>query len=118
MSYFAVFGVPDKDEPVDADDIASNTGWAAFQDWAYQLGDDYPELAYLGEWGEVYAPEGDDHDALAALESELRRALRDKPGKPSRSVLSVGARLLLVVEQRPAGAFYLAVTDGTEGDEE
>jgi hypothetical protein len=120
MSYFAAFGLLDRDELIDADDIATTKGWAAFAEWAVSLGaKDYPDLCYLGEWGNLYAAEDeDDRDVLAALESELRRALRDKPGKPSRSVLSVGARLLLVVEQRPSGAFYLVVTDGTEGDEE
>lgn len=114
MSYYVAFGVPDADEPVDADDLATNTGWAAFQDWAHQLGEDWHHLAYIGEYGEVFSPEGDDHDSLAALESELRRALRDKPNDPSDEVLSVAHRLLVIVEQRPEGAFWLVVTDGTE----
>jgi hypothetical protein len=118
MSYFIVFGTPDSDEPIDGDDIASNTGWAAFGEWASQLGEDYPELAYLGEHGEVFTAEGEEGDALATLEDDLRRALVDKPDQPSRSVLGVAKKLLRQLQQRPEGAGWVCVTDGTEGEQD
>jgi hypothetical protein len=97
---------------VDGDEIASNSGWAAFADWAADLPDEYPELGYLGEHGECFPA-----DALAQLEDDLRRALREKPGKPSANVLSVGRRLLAAVEARPKGSEGMVVTDGTEGED-
>jgi hypothetical protein len=112
MGYFVAFALEDSDDIIDADEVASNAGWAAFADWAAALPEDYPELGYLGEYGECHPGE-----ALARLEADLGRALREKPGSPSWDVLEVGRRLLAVVRDRPAGAAGLVVTDGTEGED-
>lgn len=118
MSYFGAFGTEDGEDLIDTDDIASNSGWAAFGEWAHALPGEYPELGYLGDHGEVYAAPGDPQDALEALEDDLKRAMREKPGRPSSDVLTVAARLLLILEQRPDQSIYFVVTDGTEGDDE
>jgi hypothetical protein len=113
MGWFVSFGVEGREDPVDGDEIASNSGLAAFQEWAADLPDEYPELGYLGEHGECFPA-----DALAQLEDDLRRALREKPGAPSASVQHVARRLLAVVEGRPKGSEGLVITDGTEGRNE
>jgi len=116
MGLFAVFGVESSDRPVDSDEVATATGWLAFMDWAISLPADYSELNYLGEYAEVFTAEGEQQDALEALETDLKRALHEKPNRPSRDVLRVAKRLLSIVRNRPKDAFYLMVTDGTGGD--
>jgi hypothetical protein len=111
MGWFVSFAVEGWPRPVDADEIASNTGWAEFGEWAYNLDDEYPELGYLGEHGECYPEE-----ALDALEDDLVRALRLRPDGPSPNVLGVCARLLAVMLGRPERAVGMVVTDGTDGD--
>jgi hypothetical protein len=114
VSYFISFGVDGRDEPVDGDHVASNTGWAQFIRWAGRLPEaDYPELLYLAHYGEVF-PE----DAIAQLEKDVVRALGEKPGKPAPAVQSVARRLLAALRARPQGAGALVVTDGTAGDDE
>jgi hypothetical protein len=113
MGWFVSFAVGDSDDPVDGDEVASNSGWGAFSEWAAGLPDDYPELGYLGEYGEIFPA-----DALGRLEADLVRALREKPGDPPRSVLHVAQQLLAAVKARPEGAEAMVVTDGTEGGDE
>jgi hypothetical protein len=51
-------------------------------------------------------------DELNALEQELTAALRQKPGKPSAAVLSVGKHLLDLLRARPEGCEGVVVSDG------
>src|SRR5262249_3365271 len=67
---------------------------------------------YLSQYGECHPA-----DAIAALEAELSRALKEKPGKPTNAVRHVADRLLRVVRDKPDGASYLVVTDGGEDGE-
>jgi len=120
MGYFVAFVVEGQEEPVDADDIATNSGWAAFQDWAAELSEaDYPELWYLGEYGEVYDAEGDEQGrALDRLESDLELAIHARPDNPTEDVLHVARRLLAIVQGRPDGAAAMVVTDGTNEEDD
>ena len=109
MGYFVAFAVEGRDEPVDGDEIASNSGYASFQEWAANLPADYPELGHLGEHGVA--------DDFEQLESDLEHAIRSRPGKPSEDVLHVARRLLAIMRTRPDDALALVVTDGT-GEED
>lgn len=112
MSYFISYMADGATEPVDGDDVASNTGWAAFADWAAGLPDeDYPQLGYLGEHGECFPAE-----AIAALEQDLARAISERPGSPTPDVLATAHHLLTILRARPSDDAALVITDGTEGE--
>jgi hypothetical protein len=120
MGLFLVYGVEGGDAP--ADDAtgwtASNSGWGAFGEWAGDLPqDEFPELTYLAEYGEVFAEDGG-AAAVEALEAELARALEEKPGDPTPEVLGVGKLLLQALRRRPADAVAAIITDGTGLDED
>jgi hypothetical protein len=122
MGLFLVYGVEGADAP--ADDAtgwtASTTGWSNFSAWAAALPPgEFPELVYLGEYGEVFAEDGSAR-AVEALEAELAHALEEKPG-PTPEVLGVGKQLLRALRRRPENALAAIITDGTgldEGDED
>ncbi len=114
MGYFVSFAVEGSSEPVDADQIATNTGYVAFLEWAQDLPErDYPQLCYLG-W---YAETGT-RGRIVQLASDLTRAVKEKPGEPPEPVLGVARALLAVVRDRPEGAVALVVTDGSEGGDD
>jgi hypothetical protein len=123
MGLYLVYGVEGADGPVDDETgwTASNSGWGAFGEWAAGLpADEFPELGYLGEYGEVFSEDGGPQ-AVEALEAELARALEEKPGDPPEEVLGVGKLLLQALRRRPADAVAAIITDGTgldEGDED
>jgi hypothetical protein len=106
-------GEADDAEPELGDEVATNSGYAEFVEWAAELGEDYAELAALAENGVIDNPE-----SLEVVEAQLARALRNKPDPPSADVLGVGKRLLAALQQRPKGTAALSVTDGTAGEEE
>jgi hypothetical protein len=108
-------GEADDAEPELGDEIASNSGYGAFIEWAAELGDDYAELAALAENGVIDNPE-----SLGAVEAQLARALRQRPDRPTPDVLGVAKRLLAALQQRPKGTAAMSITDGTagEGDED
>jgi hypothetical protein len=119
VAWWVAFAVQGSDEIVDGDEVASTQGLADFQEWCVSLPEgEYPELAYLGEYGVCLDDEGDDPGAaLARLEKALARALKEKPGELSRDVLHVAERLLTELRNRPEGAEEMAVTDGVCEDD-
>ena len=111
MGYFVVYCPEDDDaDLVGGDQVASNSGYAAFVEWAAELRDGYVELAELADKGVLGSPE-----ELEALEAQLARALRAKPDRPSPDVRGVARRLLAALRERPEGTAAMAVTDGTAG---
>jgi hypothetical protein len=107
MSYFVSF-IDGDDNIHDGDDLASTAGLAAFQAWAAELpADDYPELAYVGEFGET--------ENVSDLQAELERIDARLPAGP---VADVARRLLAALRDRPVGAVGMAITDGTGEDDE
>jgi hypothetical protein len=107
MGYFVVYCPEDDDADItDGDEVASNSGYAAFLAWAESQGDAYPALAALAQEGAAEP---------AALEEDLARALREKPGRPASDVLGVAKRLLAAARERPEGTAAVGVTDGTAG---
>jgi hypothetical protein len=120
MGMFLVFGVEGADTPVDDATgwTASNTGWSHFSGWAAGLPPgEYPELVYLGEYGDCFAEDGS-ASAVEALEAELERALAERPDDPPEEVLGVGKQLLQALRRRPESALAAVVTDGTGLDED
>jgi hypothetical protein len=115
VSYFIEYAVAGADGPVGGPDLATTRGWYDFGTWALGLGEGYPELAYIAEFGECLTEDGADADALEQLEAELTRTLQERPGDPSGDVLGVGERLLGALRQRPPGTVALIVTDGVSG---
>lgn len=113
MAYHLAYAFADRDDIVEGDEVASGSGWAAFSEWADALDESWPRLGYLGEHGGCFPREG-----LAELESELERALAEKPGDPDEYILGVGRTLLAAIRDRPADADAVAVTDGTDGVED
>ncbi len=105
MGYFVVYAPEDEDAPVvGGDEIASNSGYAAFLEWIDGLSDErFPTLYDLSEQGGT--------EDLKALAKELTRALRE--GDPPADVAEVVKRLLRAVKEAPAGAAARGVTDGT-----
>ena len=111
MSLYIVY-VPEGGDPVDGDQVATNSGWLAWGDWVLGRADDFPEAAHLAEEGDWWPDEGSD---AGDLEAELRRLLE---GGGPKDRLSVTARLLEAVGDRPDGVDSFLVTDGSPGGED
>jgi hypothetical protein len=95
---------------VDSNALATPEEWARFALWASQLDEDYPELGYLGDHGEVF-PDG----SVQQLADEVRRAIDQSPNDPPADVLNTAGRLLTALQDAPPGAVGLAVTDAQPG---
>ncbi|HEY7311887.1 MAG TPA: hypothetical protein VH643_21160 [Gemmataceae bacterium] len=109
MGFFVAY-IDEQEQIHDDDEVGSNAGYAAFADWAADLGEgEYPALTRLAEEGIS--------DDIDRLEGDLERVLRSKPDRPSEDVLHVARRLLAIVQARPGGALAMVITDGTSGDE-
>jgi hypothetical protein len=115
VSFFVAYAFRDQDDIVDGNEIGSATGWLTFADWTADLPEEeYPKLVNLAEYGEC----GPDAADIDKLETELARALGEKPGNPDENMQGVGRHLLAELRSRPIGADCLVVTDGTGSGEE
>ena len=104
MGIAVVYCLEDDDANLElGDEFASLSGYRAFLDWIDRLSADYDALQGLAEEGCV-VPE--------ALEEDLCRALREKPGQPGAYVLGVARALLAAVRDAPPGTAAVGITDG------
>jgi hypothetical protein len=106
---YSVSYINEAEDIVDDDEIASNSGWAAFSLWSEGLDpDELPALAALGEEGLC--------DDIEALRSELGRVLLDKQAGVDVELRHVLRRLSTVVEGLPKDAVAFVITSGEQGE--
>ena len=104
MGFAVVYCPEDDDANLElGDEFASLSGYGALRDWIDRLGADYDALQGLAEDGCA---------VLEALEKDLCRALREKPGQPGAYVLGVARALLAAVRDAPPGTAAVGLTDG------
>jgi hypothetical protein len=109
VSYFLSFiADPDDARAVDGDEVCTTWGMLALMDYCATLdAEEYPELSPWQD--ETWS------DDPAALEAEVARAIKEKPGEPSANVLGILRALLAGLKARPDDAAAVVLTDGTDG---